>query len=369
MDLSIIKERAMGERRVPLTPVGVSALVALGHEVHVQTGAGEGAGFPDHEYLAAGARVGITTREVLSAGDAVLHIHELTEAELAHVRDRAVLWGFHHLSHCPQPVFDRIRDGRMSTVALDLIEERGHFPVMEPLSAIGGRVAVAMAQHHLLGSGGGLLMGGCPGVPPLHVVVVGAGVAGLASAQEAARVGARVTLLEVDPVRLLHVGQVSGIETVIANEITLTAKVGTADILIGAVSRKGEPAPRVLTRAHLRSMTQGGLFVDMSIDEGGCAETSRPTSVDDPVFVEEGVRHLCIPNLPAMVGRTASCALSDALLPYLRVLAVRGLDGALSARDALARATQIYRGMVVSRRVARHRGIDATSLAAMLPSG
>ncbi len=367
MDLSIIKERAPGERRVPLTPTSVGALVALGHEVHVQTGAGEGAGFADGEYLAAGARVGITTREVLSAGDVVLHIHELTEAELAHVRDRAVLWGFLHLSHCSRPVFERIRDGRMSTVALDLIEERGHFPVMEPLSAIGGRVAVAMAQHHLLGAGGGLLMGGCPGVPPLHVVVIGAGVAGLASAKEAARVGARVTLMEVDPVRLLQVGQVPGIETVIANETTITAKVATADILIGAVSRKGEPAPRILSRAHLRSMTQGGLFVDMSIDEGGCAETSRPTSVDEPVYLEEGVRHLCVPNLPAMVGRTASCALSDALLPYLRDLAVKGLDGALASNPALARATQIYRGMVVSRRVARHRGLEATTLNGLLP--
>ena len=203
MDLAIIQERAPGERRVPLTPTGVGSLVAQGHEVHVQRGAGEGAGFADNEYLAAGARLGITTREVLSAGDVVLHIHELSEAELSHVRDRTVLWGFLHLSHCPQAVFDRIRAGRMTTVALDLIEERGHFPVMEPLSAIGGRVAVALAQQHLLGAGGGLLMGGCPGVPPLHVVVLGAGVAGLASAREAARVGARVTLLELDPVRLL----------------------------------------------------------------------------------------------------------------------------------------------------------------------
>ena len=209
-------------------------------------------------------------------------------------------------------------------------------------------------------------MGGCPGVPPLHVVVIGAGVAGLASAVEAARVGARVSLLEIDPVRLLHVGQVRGIETVIANEVTLTDKVGTADVLIGAVSRKGEPAPRILTRAHLRSMTQGGLFVDLSIDEGGCAETSRPTRLDDPVYEEEGVRHLCIPNLPALVGRTASCALSDALLPYLRDLAVKGLAGALASNDALAKATQIYRGKVVSRRVGRHRGIDVTPLSEVL---
>ena len=148
----------------------------------------------------------------------------------------------------------------------------------------------------------------------------------------------------------------------IANELTLTRVVATADVLVGAVSRKGEPAPRILNRAHLRSMTQGGLFVDMSIDEGGCAETSRPTSVDDPVYVEEGVRHLCVPNLPAMVGRTASCAMSDALLPYLQDLALRGLDGVLATNDAVARATQLYRGMLVSRRVARHRGLEAAVL-------
>ncbi len=368
MDLSIITERAPGERRVPLTPTGVRTLVALGHDVHVQAGAGAGAGFADNEYLAAGATLGITTREVLSAGDVILHIHELDESELSHVPDGATLLGFLHLTHCAQGMLDRIRDGGMSTISLDLIQDRGRFPVAGPLSAIGGRVAVALAQQHLLGSGGGLLMGGCPGVPPLHVVVLGAGIAGLASAQEAARVGARVTLVEVDPVRFLEIGQVPGIETVISNETTITRAVATADVLIGAVSRKGEPAPRVLTRAHLRSMTQGGLFVDLSIDEGGCSETSRPTSVDEPVYLEEGVRHLCVPNLPAMVGRTASCAMSDALLPYLRLLAVQGLQGALAVNEALAGATEIYEGCVVSPLVARHRGLEARPLGELLPS-
>ncbi len=367
MDLSIITERTVGERRVPLTPAGVRTLVREGHDVWFQAGAGEGAGFADAEYLAAGARVGITTREVLTAGDVVVHIHEFTGPELAHVQDRAVLWGFLHLSHCPQPVFDRIREGRMTTVSLDLIQERGRYPVMEPLSAIGGRVAIALAQQQLLGGGGGLLVGGCPGVPPLHVVVLGAGVAGLAAVGEAVRLGARVTLMEVDPLRLLEVGAIQGVETIIASEATISTVVETADILVGAVSRKGEPAPRVLTRAHLRSMRAGGLFVDMSIDEGGCAETSRPTPPDTPVYVEEGVRHLCVPNLPAMVARTASCALSDALLPYLRTLGAHDLDRALQVTPALSHAVQIYRGLVVSHRVAHHRGQEATPLSEILP--
>ena len=190
--------------------------------------------------------------------------------------------------------------------------------------------------------------------------------AGSAAAREAARMGARVTMLDLDGRKLRDFDMWRGISTAIATPYNVSRCVESADVLIGAVARRGEPAPRILSRHQIRTLPAGALFVDLSIDEGGCSETSQPTSIDEPVYEEEWVRHMCIPNLPSVVARTSSRTLGSAMLPYLRALGERGVEGALVEDPYLARATQIYQGTVTSRRLARHQGGRATSIESLI---
>ncbi len=371
MRFGIVREVGAGERRVAMTPAGAATLIGEDHEVVLESRAGEGSGFTDTEYLAAGAEVVYTLRDVMAQAEVLLKVQTVSAEEIALLEPDCVVVGFLHLAASGADIFKGLVAREATTVALELLQASdGTFPVVEPLSAIGGRVALSMAAYHLSlpGGGDGTLLGGCPGVLPCHVVVIGAGMAGAAAAEEAARLGARVTLLDIDGRKLRGYGQWRGIATAIATPYNVSRCVETADVLIGAVARRGEPAPRILTRHQIRTLPPGALFVDLSIDEGGCSETSRPTSANEPVYEAEGVRHMCVPNLPALVSRTASRALGNAVMPYLRVLSEQGLEGALRADRYLARATQMYRGKVVSRRLARHQGGEALRLESLLLS-
>ncbi len=369
MRFGIVREIGAGERRVAITPAEAASLIAEDHEVVLESRAGEGAGFTDTEYLAAGAEVVYALRDVMARVEVLLKVQTLRREEIALLDEGLVVAGFLHLAASPAAIFEGLVRGGATAIAFELLQDRsGRFPVVEPLSAIGGRVAVSMAGYHLTraGGGAGTMLGGCPGVLPCHVVVIGAGMAGAAAAREAARLGARVTLLDIDGRKLRAFEMWRGVHTAIATPYNLSRCVESADVLIGAVARRGEPAPRILTRHQIRTLPPGALFVDLSIDEGGCSETSHPTSADDPVYEEEGVRHMCIPNLPAVVARTASLALGSAALPYLRSLGELGLERALREEQGMARATQIYRGRVTSRRLARHQGGEARRLEDLL---
>lgn len=356
MDFGVVRETTPQERRVPITPEGVRALVAVGHNVFVEAGAGLGSGYTDTEYLAAGAQVTWTAREVAASARILLKVHAPRADELELVQGDATLMGFLHLSGAPAALHEALANKNATTLSCEMVREGvDEYPILGPLSALGGRVAVTLAAFHLTapGNGPGILLGGASGVPPAMVLVIGGGTAGCAAAFEAAALGAQVVVLDRDPRRLHRLDRTAGIVTAIASEYHLARYLELADVVIGAVAVRGEPAPKVLKRQHVRLMREGSLFIDMSIDEGGCSETSRPTTPQSPVYEEEGVRHICIPNLPSDVAQTASRSLGNSLLPYLLELG-QGVRPALARSDALRAACGYYEGALVSRSLRRY---------------
>ncbi|MED5372235.1 MAG: alanine dehydrogenase [Myxococcota bacterium] len=371
MEFSLIRERADNEARVALTPVGVRVLVEDDHDVVVESGAGEAAGFSDDDYKAVGAQIAFSAFEAARAGEVLVKVRAPRPDELDLITPDSTLLCFMHLAGDPHGLLQRLTGSGSTGVALELIERNGRRPVMDPLSAIGGRLAITMVQHHLtrLGGGPGQLISGSPGVPPVRICVVGGGQAGLAAAQAAQAMGAEVAILEVDPGRLMELHErLRGVVTVGATRWNLAKYMGWADVVIGAVARRGLPTPKVLTRNLVRSMSPGNLLVDLSIDEGGCAETSRPSSVDEPVYEAEGVRHLCIPNLPSLVARSASESLSIGITPLCQALG-RGMRQAVQRAPELIAATQVFEGELCCDRVALEQGVRAQSLTELLGLG
>lgn len=356
----LVCETLPEERRVALTPTGAERLTSLGHAVVIESGAGLKAGFDDDDYRAVGCTVCHSAREVAGVAEVLIKVHAPTKDEHHLIREGATLLGFLHLANPKATDLRRVLRERNSTaIALELMEERdGTRPVLEAVSAIGGRVAMLMAAQHMLASGGdkGRLFGGAPGVPPLHVVIIGAGAAGEAAAREAHRFGAAVTVLDQDSRALSRVHRrIDGIATAIAGGAHLDRAVSTADLLLCAVASPGRPAPQIVSRRQVRTMPHGALIIDMSVDEGGCCETSR-SHPSDRSYVEEGVRHLCIPNLPSEVAHTASTAFTNAILPYLGVMAERGVDDALLSEPGLSRGAVYANGVLKNAAVAELTG-------------
>lgn len=371
MRFGVVRELTPEERRVPVTPDGARALVAAGHSVVVETGVGSGAGFSDTEYLASGAQVEYAARDVAAASDILVKLHAPMPSETELVREGVTLMGFLHLSTVDAAWHQLLVERRATTLSMEMVREGAdEYPILEPLSALGGRVAIALASYHLTlpGGGPGVLMGGCSGVPPAMVLIIGAGTAGQAAAAEAAALGAQVVVLDRDPRRLQRMERAIGriAVTATATEYHIARYVEQADVVIGAVAVRGEPAPKVLRRQHIRLMREGTLFIDMAIDEGGCAETSRPTTPEQPVYEAEGVRHICIPNLPSEVARTASRALGASLLPYLFALG-EGVHAALAHSDALRHACGFLDGQLVSPALRRYIKLPVADLDALVP--
>jgi alanine dehydrogenase len=352
MDFGVVRETAPQERRVALTPAGARALVEAGHAVHVEEGAGAGAGATDTEYLAAGAQLWDSAWAVAQRAQVLVKVHAPLPEERALLQPGITLVGMLSLSGMDAEGHATLMRERITTIACELIrDERGEHPVLEPMSALGGRMAMTVAAWHLAAPHGpGVLLGGAPGVPPAMVLVIGGGTAGQAAAVEAANMGAQVVVLDKDPRQLYRMASTVGrvAVTAIASEYHLVRYLEQADVVVGAVALRGARAPRVMERRHVRMMREGALFLDMSIDEGGCCETSRPTTPEDPVYEEEGVRHICIPNLPSMVARTSSRLLGNALLPYLLALG-EGVDHALATDVGLRAACGYHAGALVSR--------------------
>lgn len=357
MEFGVVREVTPQERRVAITPEGARTLVASGHGVAVEAGTGLGAGFTDTDYVAAGAQVVFTAREVAARSDLLVKLHSPGPDELDLIRPGAALMAFLHLAAAPQGLHRALIERRATALAMELVcEGPDDYPILQPLSALGGRLAITLAAYHLTipGNGPGVLLGGASGVPPALVLIVGGGTAGQAAAAEAAAMGAQVVVLDRDPRRLQRLERTIGrvAVTAISTEYNLTRYLEQADVVIGAVAVRGEPAPKVLRRQHIRMMKEGCLFIDMSIDEGGCAETSRTTTPEAPIYTEEGVRHLCVPNLPSEIARTSSRALGSSLLPYLVELG-RGVPEALATSAALRSSCIFYEGRLVSKPLRR----------------
>jgi alanine dehydrogenase len=339
MKLGIPKEIKNREYRVGATPDCVRAYVRAGHSVLVQSGAGVGAGFDDDAYRDAGAQLAASIEEVYARSEMVVKVKEPQPLEYDLLRPGQLLFTYLHLAAAPAVADALLRRG-VTAVAYETIQlPDGSLPCLAPMSAIAGRLAVQEGAKYLecAYGGRGVLLGGVPGVQRGKVVVVGGGIVGTHAAKMAVGLGADVTVLELSARRLGELDDLFGgrVQTLHSNEGNLARSLAQADLVIGAVLVPGATAPKLIRREHLRQMQSGALIVDVAVDQGGCAETTRPTSHDAPIYVVDGVLHYAVPNMPAAVARTSTLALTSTTLPYGLLLAERGFEGAAAARPEL----------------------------------
>jgi alanine dehydrogenase len=360
VNVGIPKEIKEQEFRVALPPSGVYQLVRGGHTVLVERGAGVGAGFHDAEYEQAGATVVDSHGDVFVQSELVVQVKEPQPEEYALLRPDQILFTYLHLA-AGRPLTEALLKSGITAIAYETIEVNRRLPLLEPMSEIAGRMSVLVGGYYLAkhNRGSGVLLGGVPGVLPGRVVVLGGGTSGVNAARMATGVGADVTILEVDLERMrflditLHTAH-----TLYSNETHLAELLPDVDLLIGAVLVPGARAPRLITREMLRRMRPGSVFVDIAIDQGGCAETSRPTTHLDPVYVEEGVTHYCVANMPGAYARTATQALTNVTHRYIEALADYGLAEACRRMPALVSGINIQQGQVTHQAVAAAHGMN-----------
>lgn len=361
MIIGVLKEVKVQEYRVGAPPMAVSALTNAGHSVIVETMAGAGSGFTDKDYTDVGAKIARTAAEVWEQADMIYHVKEPIPEEYHYLRKDLLVFSYLHLA--PEPELTNILlDKKVTAIAFETVETMdGRTPLLDPMSSIAGRMSVLVGAQYLgrMHQGGGLLLGGVAGVQPANVVIIGGGMVGTNAAQMALGLGARVILLDVDINRLRYLDEVlhGRFETLVSNSYNVAKSVRDADLVIGAVLIKGAKAPRIVSRDMVASMKTGSVVVDVAIDQGGCIETSHPTTHSNPVYTVNGVIHYCVTNMPGMYPKTATIALSNATLPYALKLANMGLKDALNCDAALKKGLNTYNGNLTSRPVADALGL------------
>ena len=336
------------ERRVALTPAGAAELVADGANVLVEAGAGLGSGFADADYLAVGARTG--TADEAWGAPMVLKVKEPVAAEYQHLREGLTLFTYLHLA-ADLPLTEALMRSGTTAIAYETVfEPTGELPLLTPMSEVAGRLAVQEGAHLLesVAGGRGTLLGGVSGVEPGNVVVLGGGIAGLNAAAVAVGLGARVRVFDISLRRLRELAVVFGdrVELRMATRLDIAEATSSADLVVGAVLVRGARAPHLVDADMVRRMPEGSVFCDVAIDQGGCSETSRPTTHDDPTYVVDGVVHYCVTNMPGAVPRSSTRALVNATLPYVRRLAGVGAEAAAATDPAIAAGFNVYRGRV-----------------------
>jgi alanine dehydrogenase len=361
MIVGVPREVKIGENRVALVPAGVQALVEAGHRVLVEAGAGLGSGLPDEAYRAAGAVVLEGPAAVFAQGDLVVKVKEPTPAEYGFLRPGLLLFTYLHLAAGRELTLRLMAQG-VTAVAYETIEDdRGGFPLLAPMSEVAGRLATQIGATLLQKDRGGpgILLGGVPGVRHGRVCVLGGGTVGTAAAKVAVGMGAEVTLLDVDHARLAAADDLFGgtVETLMSNAANIGEATAEADLLVGAVYRAGARAPRLVVESMVRRMRPGSVIVDVAVDQGGCVETIRPTTHAEPTYVLAGVIHYGVTNIPALVPRTSTFALTNATLPYLLRIAGRGLDEAIAGDPGFARGVNVRGGRVLLPAVAATHGL------------
>jgi alanine dehydrogenase len=357
MDIGILKETYSGETRVALMPFAVGELVRQGNRVVIQSDAGSGSGFDDQSYRDAGAAVVYSAEEVIGRSRMVLKVIPPSLEESRRLDEGKILFSFLQLSNAPRNLVEHLVHRRVTAIGLEAIEEEnGDHPVLTAMSEIAGKLAIPIAAQYLQSrqAGRGILLDGIPGVPPGVVVILGAGVVGATAAVRAAAIGAQVIVLDRDVERLRRLLALvpAPITTAVATPYNVERFVPVADALIGAVLIPMESTPHVMDERLVRSMRPRSVFLDISIDQGGCSTTSRPTNILDPTYVVEGVTHFCVPNIPALVPRTATASLSNIILPYLLEISRLGPDRVLGDYPALARGVYTHDGFCLKRKIA-----------------
>jgi alanine dehydrogenase len=369
MRIGVAKEIKADEYRVGLTPAGARELAQRGHEVLVEAEAGEGSSFPDAAYERAGARI-VAQAEVWAESELLLKVKEPVEREYGFLHEGLTLFTYLHMA-ADEPLTKALVASGATAVAYETVEtDAGALPLLAPMSEIAGRLAAQAGAYFLekpLG-GRGLLLGGVAGVAPGNILVLGGGVVGYNAAVIAIGLGARVTILEKSIDRMRHLEEIlSGrVSFVMSSTLQIEESVAEADVIIGAVLIPGARAPKLITRKLLKEMKPGAVICDVAIDQGGCAETSRPTTHTDPVFVVDGVIHYCVANMPGAVPITSTKALTNATLPYIQAIADRGLAGAVASHPALAGGVNVLREQITCEAVAEAHGLEFMPLAGVL---
>ena len=371
MQIGVPKEIHRAEHRVGLTPFGVARLRRFGHEVFVQSGAGQDSHFSDEDYRDVGAQIVFDADEVFQRAEIVCRVGVLAPDEIRRLRPASTVCGFMHLAVAPKDVVGALSEKSITLIGWELVEDaEGDRPLLVAFSEIAGRMAVHTASHLLEhGSGGrGVILGGAPGIPPATVVILGAGTLGRNAAAQSLACGAHVIVLDASVARLRRTQDVLGsqVVTAIASERNLARYTAIADVLIGAVLIPGGRAPFLVTEEMVKKMKAGSAILDLSIDQGGCVETSRPTLPDHPTFTAHGVIHYCVPNMTTNVPRTASRALTIGALPWVMELAEKGVEAAVRNDSGLARGVYMFDGRVVNEAAAHALGVQHEELGRIL---
>ena len=359
MIIGVPKEIKEQEQRVALLPSLTNQLTRHGHSVLVERNAGLGSGYPDQDYVKAGAEIVEQAKEVFARADMIVKVKEPLEAEFPLLRRGQILFTYLHLAASKSLTEALLKSG-VTAVAYETIQVDHRLPLLEPMSEIAGRMSVVMGANFLAkyNGGSGVLLGGVPGVLPGRVVILGGGTSGVNALRMAKGLGADATILDIDVERLRFLDiAMDNLHTLYSNEANLDDLMPDCDLLIGAVLLPGAKAPKLITRAMLRKMKPGSVMVDISIDQGGCAETSRPTTHLDPVYVEEGVTHYCVANMPAAYARTATQALTNVTYRYVELLADLGLEGACKKQPALIGGINTRDGRLTCKAVAEAHGL------------
>jgi alanine dehydrogenase len=356
MRIGVPKEIKNHEYRVGLTPASVSELSAAGHQVFVQTQAGMGIDFSDADYVEAGATIVGTAADTFANADMIVKVKEPQAVEIAMLEARHTLFTYLHLAPDPEQAKGLMKSGATCIAYETVTANNGSLPLLKPMSEVAGRMSVQVGAHYLEKEQGGrgVLLGGVPGVPPARVAILGGGVSGVNAAQMAVGMRADVTIYDINNDRLAELDMFfsSQIKTAYASKAAIAAAVARAHLVIGAVLVPGAAAPKLVTREMLRTMKRGSVLVDIAIDQGGCFETSHATTHDNPVFVEEGVIHYCVANMPGAVARTSAFALNNATLPFALRLANKGAEAAMAADPHLANGLNVMKGKIMHKAVA-----------------
>jgi alanine dehydrogenase len=362
MRVGVPKEIKNHEYRVGLTPPSVAELIAAGHEVFVETQAGMGIDFEDADYSAAGATILPTAAAVFETAEMIVKVKEPQALEIAMLRPHHLLFTYLHLAADKAQAEGLMKSGATCIAYETVTAARGGLPLLKPMSEVAGRMSVQVGAHYLEKEQGGrgVLLGGVPGVGPAKVAILGGGVSGVNAAQMAVGLRADVTIYDISNERLAELDMFFGsqIKTAYASSQAIAAAVKSAHLVIGAVLIPGAAAPKLVTREMLKTMKRGSVLVDIAIDQGGCFETSRATTHDDPVFVEEGVIHYCVANMPGAVARTSAFALNNATLPFALKLAAFGAEKAIAADPHLANGLNVLGGQITHPAVREALGLN-----------
>jgi alanine dehydrogenase len=363
MIIGVPKEIKDNEYRVGLVPAGVKALTDLGHKILVQAKAGEGSGIQDEEYVQAGAAIS-TCEQVWDQAEMVIKVKEPIPEEYPRLKENQILFTYLHLAPLPELTEVLLRR-KVTGIAYETIKDAdGSLPLLTPMSEVAGRMAVQIGAQYLEKNQGGrgVLLGGVPGVPPAQVVIIGGGVVGLNSAKIAYGMGAHVTVLDTNLPRLRYLDDIfqGHVATLASNQVTIAHSARKADLLIGGVLIPGASAPKLVTRQMISRMKKGAVIIDVSVDQGGCMETTHPTTHSHPTFFVDGVLHYCVANMPGAVPRTSTFGLTNATLPYAIKLGRFGLQAALKANPGFLEGLNVFKGQVTYKAVAESLGLGYT---------